>query len=47
MESYIEGAESANHYRHQYTAWGLPIVAVIFTLAGAARMFVFESAWST
>ena len=47
MEPYIEGAESANHYRHQYTAWGLPIVAVIFTLAGAARMFVFESAWST
>ena len=47
MESYIEGAESANRYRHQYTAWGLPIVAVTFTLAGAAGMFVFESAWST
>ena len=44
MESYIEGAESANRYRHQYTAWGLPIVAVTFTLAGAAGMFVFESA---
>ena len=27
--------------------WGLPIVAVTFTLAGAAGMFVFESAWST
>ena len=44
MESYIEGAKSANHYRHQYTAWGLPIVAVTFTLAGAAGMFVFEGA---
>ncbi len=27
--------------------WGLPIVAVTFTLAGVAGMFVFDSAWST